>query len=440
MVLRGRCLERESVPYKGIDSVVDALSDLPASTRARSTRRGSSLATSPRSCSCSRSSTTSGKAALGPWIVDPGELRRRGFASLREVFTRVAEQHPLVVYVDDFQWADVDSARLLTELMRPPDPPALLLVITYRDEVGEREVLQLLNEADAIEGRDVRELEIGPLSSEEAHELAATLLRERATAKLGISSGSGASPAASAGGSPSPTADPPNAAVSAEALARRAQGNPFYIGQMVLGDDAHNSDDASLDRLVARRIVALEPAQRRVLATVAVAAGPTPLPVILQACAAIDADATIDEQTIAALLGANLLMRQAPNDLATRTSGSRPPTIGSASSPSASCPRPSYARHTEPSARPSSSSVAASPRPSPSTSTSPAIRSGRSTTPRRPPPTRPRPSRSSAPPSSIAGRSVCSRPTPRPSAVGCSSSRSPSSSSILAAAPRRPTC
>ena len=295
VVLRGRCLERESVPYKGIDSVVDALSSY-----LRRLDDVEAARLQPRHLG----------ALLQLFLVlddawsddtrfvahDAGELRRRGFAALREVFARVGEQRPLVVAIDDFQWADVDSARLLTELMRPPDPPAMLLVVSYRDEVEDREVLQLLTSPDALAGRDVRELELGPLSSEEARELAAALMRERATSQAG-----GAATLIREG-----------VEASADALARRAQGNPFYIGQMVLGDDSHSSSDASLDRLVARRIVGLDPLPRRLLATVAVAAGPTPIDVVLHACGAIASDATfdgetIDSEAIDALLAANLL-------------------------------------------------------------------------------------------------------------------------------------
>jgi len=280
VILRGRCLERESVPYKGVDSVVDALSiyvrrlDELQAARLQPRHLAPLLQLFP----------VLGDAWPGGARVmdlDPGELRRRGFAGLREVLARVGERRPLVVYIDDFQWADVDSARLLTELMRPPDPPAMLLVITFRDEVAERDVLQLLTAAEAVEGRDVREIEIGPLSKAEAQALASALMRDRSGEVV---------------------------AASAEAYARRAQGNPFYIGQMVLGDDTHSSTDVSLDRLVARRIVGLEPAERRVLATVAVAGGPTPAAIVLEA------SETPDPGAIERLVAINLIRRHGEAD------------------------------------------------------------------------------------------------------------------------------
>jgi eukaryotic-like serine/threonine-protein kinase len=316
VLLRGRCLERESVPYKGIDAVVDALS-----IYLRRLEALEAAGLQPRHLApLLQLFPVLGDAwpdgarntrAIRNMDLDPGELRRRGLAGLREVLARVGERRPLVVVVDDFQWADVDSARLVTELMRPPDPPPMLLIISFRDEVDERETLQLLTASEAVSGRDVRAIEVGPLPSDEACQLADALMRER---------------------------DPDRSdAGAAEIYARRAQGNPFYIGQMVMGEDAHTSTDASLDRLVARRIVALDPIQRSVLATVAAAGGPTPLAVVLRACGVDGRDeddglatfpaedqatrsqvsSRASSRAIGALVQANLLRRHAEQDAGT---------------------------------------------------------------------------------------------------------------------------
>jgi hypothetical protein len=43
-------------------------------------------------------------------------------------------RQPLVVSMDDAQWGDLDSARLVLDLVQPPDAPAMLLVIAHPDE------------------------------------------------------------------------------------------------------------------------------------------------------------------------------------------------------------------------------------------------------------------------------------------------------------------
>jgi eukaryotic-like serine/threonine-protein kinase len=126
VVLRGRAYEREAMPYKAIDSIVDSLtryliclddeeiaSVLPpdAWTIARLfpvLRRVPAIETMP-----------------GEPIVDPQRARRRAFRALRDLLGSLAQRRPLVLFIDDVHWGDTDSAALLLELARPPDAPPL---------------------------------------------------------------------------------------------------------------------------------------------------------------------------------------------------------------------------------------------------------------------------------------------------------------------------
>ncbi|PRQ07398.1 serine/threonine-protein kinase [Enhygromyxa salina] len=246
VVLKGRCLERESVPYKGLDPVIDALS-----VHLRQIPRESLIALEP--------GHPVALARLFPvlddlWRVDrtrisgldAHELRQRAFESLRQLFTGVAKRRPLIVFIDDFHWANVDSAQLLNSLLAPPDAPPMLLVVTYRDELDSNEALQVLTGAASIAARDTHELFIGPLAPGETQDLARALMGD--------------------------DYDP----VTAEFVASRAQGNPFFVGQLIQLSHGGSSDFATeeLDQIVVRRILKLDPDSRRLLEVVAVAGGP----------------------------------------------------------------------------------------------------------------------------------------------------------------------
>ena len=133
VVLSGRCYESESVPYKALDGVVDDLSrhlaslPRPASKPAAAGPAGLDARVPGAAAGAGRRRPCAATGSRA--VADPFALRRRAFDALRELFRRVAARRPLVVCIDDLQWADADSVVLLEELLQPPGTPPLVAAV-----------------------------------------------------------------------------------------------------------------------------------------------------------------------------------------------------------------------------------------------------------------------------------------------------------------------
>jgi serine/threonine protein kinase len=257
VVLSGRCYERETVPFKAVDGVIDALSRYM-----RKASRAEAAALLPDNAGLLaqvfpvlRRVEAFGDTPLPRGaVVDPHESRRRAFAALRELLARIAVRRPLVVAIDDMQWADTDSLALLGDVMQPPGQPPLVLVLAMRAspnaETEEDIVAKITGE--------VRRVDLYPLPQSDARKLAADLLRRV--------------------GEPSPG--------EVEALAREAAGHPFFIQALVQHVASAGIGAAQMTRLddaLRARFARLEPSVRRVLELVAAAGVPLAQEVIAAA-------------------------------------------------------------------------------------------------------------------------------------------------------------
>ena len=170
-ILRGTCYERESVPFKAVDGVIDSLSRymrrLPKAEAAALLPRKAGLLVQVFPVLARVEAVAEAPRTPEP-TQDPQELRSRLFGALRELFSRLTDRRPVLMVIDDLQWADADSLALLAELLRPPEAPNLLLVATVRGALqGTRPHFALPN---------LRELDVERLPPGEARELAAALL------------------------------------------------------------------------------------------------------------------------------------------------------------------------------------------------------------------------------------------------------------------------
>jgi eukaryotic-like serine/threonine-protein kinase len=254
IVLAGRCYERESVPYKALDIIVDALS--------RHLRRlpDASLLMPRDAAAMARLFPVLREFVPPAHTVaeapDPRELRRRAFAALRELLAHLGERQGLLLCIDDLQWGDADSGALLAELVRPPNPPGICLICAYRSEYALiSPCLLALGEIRAAASAmiDWREVSVEPLSTQEAKDLAGRLLRP----------------------------ENPNSEVWSQVIARESDGNPYLVGELVqyleAGADLAiqlSSAKVTLDEVLWRKVAGLEKTARELLEIISVSGRP----------------------------------------------------------------------------------------------------------------------------------------------------------------------
>ncbi|MDI1480398.1 serine/threonine-protein kinase [Polyangium sp. y55x31] len=132
-----------------------------------------------------------------PAPLPPGNARSRVIAAMRDVLWALAEESPLLLVLDDLQWADELTMRLLATLARARmEERGVLVIGTYRSEEKTLALDSLVHE------ESVETLGLGRLDDRSVKEIVAGMLAQKT---------------------------PPGAVL--EVLARVAQGNPFFVSQ-----------------------------------------------------------------------------------------------------------------------------------------------------------------------------------------------------------------
>ncbi|WP_437935638.1 AAA family ATPase [Sorangium sp. So ce341] len=110
------------------------------------------------------------------------EAQRRLLATVQRFVAAAAQkEHPVVLFLDDLQWADAASLTLVEQLVTYPETAHLLLLGAYRDnEVGPAHPLQRMLAEAKKRGAAVADIVLAPLSAADVAALVAEAVRERA--------------------------------------------------------------------------------------------------------------------------------------------------------------------------------------------------------------------------------------------------------------------
>jgi hypothetical protein len=265
-VLEGRCYERENVPLRGFDALVDDLS-----RHLRRLPREEAIGVLPRDVHA----LVQLFPAFGRVEVmadfpardsrDPAEQWRRAVRAFAELTSRMRDRGPLCVYLDDAQWLDPEAVRFMRELLSQPEPVPLLLLLGHRSEHADTNPA-LLGVRDAIFGNprlEPRTVRVEALPRAAATELARRLLPEESARQA-----------------------------TAADIAREACGIPLFIGQLCgfVGQGDSVSGKLSLRAALEAELSELSLPARRLLEQSALAGKPLPVPELLAAAQATHAD------------------------------------------------------------------------------------------------------------------------------------------------------
>lgn len=262
LVLAAAAYERESVPYGGVDELVDRIS-----------RHLDRLP--PDELEALLPDNPSALSLLFPVLddivgfaedsvlppQDPVELRRMAFDQLRQLVRSLAGRWPLLLILDDVQWCGSDTFDLLASVLRPPNAPDLMLLVSYREQhdastAGVDAFLEVIRRRRSV--TPVVDLTIDDLAPEAAAELARTLVAGRGTRDVDL----------------------------AQRVARESGGNPLFLQELaryVQSDATPDPGVLRLETMVADRLHRLSDEAVVLAEVLAVCGGPTPVEVVLRA-------------------------------------------------------------------------------------------------------------------------------------------------------------
>lgn len=138
-------------------------------------------------------------------ITDARQIRDRAFHYTAQLFANVTRGNPAVMFLEDIHWADDGSLELIEHLARGCSQSPLLIVAMARSTLYERRPSWGVGESPVADNPLHERLELLPLSGEDSRRLVREILRKVEEI-------------------------PPDLQ---ELVVRRAEGNPFYVEELI---------------------------------------------------------------------------------------------------------------------------------------------------------------------------------------------------------------
>jgi len=262
LVLAGQCYEQESVPFEALDSLIDALAQQLRGMNADEVAE----VTPPNVGALTRLFPVLQRVRSFGFSEDVEsrdlqELRRKATNALRLMIDALSHRGPIVLFVDNLQWGDVDSAIVFDELLRSAEHRPLLFVGTFRTEASDPSTLWQWFDREHLkqQGVALTVLDVEALTPDDALSMAKALVGDRTDDQR----------------------------ARAQSIARESQGNPYFLD--VLARHLSELDDndgerasrrppsdtrVALDDVLWSSVINLDPAARSLLEVLAVAGVP----------------------------------------------------------------------------------------------------------------------------------------------------------------------
>jgi serine/threonine protein kinase/tetratricopeptide (TPR) repeat protein len=263
LLLPGRCYDRESVPFKAIDCWIDPLvgfllarpqnelsawlpRDIPMLAQLFPVlRRVPSIAER-----CTSDLST----------MDSRQVRNRAFAAFRELLRNVSRSTPLILFIDDLQWGDADSAAAMKEILASSSAPTAFFLGSYRsDEAEDSPFLTTWGSGFGADENSATQtvIEVGALSEQQSVALVA--------ARLGIDVES-------------------IQRDQCDSMFQQTRGNPYFLEQIIEGYDRQTATfhPIPLQETIERKLSRLPSSAKPLLDVIAVSGQATSFEELIQ--------------------------------------------------------------------------------------------------------------------------------------------------------------